>query len=234
MRFIGEFLSSSVHCSLRLVELDDRHRIAKHFGSPRVQVDNKELYETFKNASVWTADHIFTTLTLEQDGQSYQVEIEDQVQRKVHIEYSSRAGLKICLPRDSEAQEESYLSSFPRRLLGWIMTPPGASNTSKSLDAAAVSILKSVLNARRSSLSWLLKQEGIDDVEFEDDFRDDAEPDSALLAEPVRPSTPRTYLSSNPLETPESLDESSPEYLIQYTPASSTPSFGGPGDIYSL
>ncbi|KAH7361082.1 hypothetical protein BKA65DRAFT_494597 [Rhexocercosporidium sp. MPI-PUGE-AT-0058] len=210
------------------------YRIAKHFDSPRIQSANHNLYDTFRNTSLWTANRIFTTLELAQDGESHYFEVPDQNGGKVHIEDDLPIGLRIYVPRDARAQEISYLSALQRRLLGWIMTPPSSSTPSNCLNPAALSILKSVLIAHRFTLESSLEEEGIGIVDFEDDFEEEIDADSTFQARNLRPSTPTSNLHSL---SPDALESSSPsesgsETLIQHTPASSLSSSSNSGEVH--
>ncbi|KAK3936617.1 hypothetical protein QBC46DRAFT_461396 [Diplogelasinospora grovesii] len=153
-------------------------RVAVHFKSPRTQQDTESLYHLLRRSQTWETDGISSKLHLIMDGEF----ITAQVQHgEAHIHEDDRE-LKVYIPHDEETQDVSIQSTLQERLVQWIMTDP-QTRVPGDVDIAAVAVVKGLLNAKIDSVSRILANTGIIDVDIPDAELEE-ESSTALIGAP--------------------------------------------------
>jgi hypothetical protein len=134
--------------------------------------NNSSLYDLLRNAEVFETDGITSELHLSQKCDTGDAVFKFKVSRsELHIE-KDEAGLKVYVPRDPASQDVCYYHKLPIALTSWMMASRGT-QTSHQMNEAAVRIVNSVLNARKSALRRILESEGIMDVDYISDEDDE-------------------------------------------------------------
>lgn len=117
------------------------------------------LQDLLKSALVYETNGISSLLVLSQGGREVAVEIEKS---ELHIG-PNESPLQIYVPRDPRSQEFCFLSKLPPRLFDWMMTHPDTQIREK-IEPEAVLVVTKILNAKLSSVDWLLEEAGIIEV----------------------------------------------------------------------
>ncbi|KAI6760419.1 hypothetical protein HG530_009279 [Fusarium avenaceum] len=137
-------------------------RVAATFRSPRFQNDGLHLYKQLRNMAVKEVDEITSTLQINQSGHSHTATLSTA---REHIDDSAEDAVIIFVPRDRRAQEICFGSVLPRKFASWLMRHP----ISGKVDADLVTALTSVFASDRCGVDEILDDQGIIQVEFEDD-----------------------------------------------------------------
>ncbi|EXJ63403.1 uncharacterized protein A1O5_11452 [Cladophialophora psammophila CBS 110553] len=134
-------------------------RIAAHYNSPRVSENDRSLQDLFRNARVYETDGISSLLVLPQGGQELPVELE---RSELHIR-EDESGLRIYVPRNPRSQDFCYLSKLPPRLFEWMMTHFDT-QIRENIEPEGVLVVTKILNAKLSSVNWILEEAGIMEI----------------------------------------------------------------------
>ena len=103
-------------------------------------------------------DGIFSTWVLRQDENEYEHEVS---RGELHIEEKD-GSLKIYVPRDREMRDTCYFDALPRRILSWMMTPPGGPEVATSpMDEALVGV---ILSCSVSAVGKILERKGVPEI----------------------------------------------------------------------
>lgn len=170
------------------------------------------LKDLLESASVFETDGISSLLVLSQGGREVAVEIEKS---ELHIG-SDESHLQIYVPRDPRSQEFCFLSKLPPRLLDRMMTHP-VTQIREKIEPEAVLVITKILNAKLSSVNWILEEAGIIEVagsEAIDDQGAAAEQSDQDEAEEAEEEVQRVESSGE--DTP-SNSSSGPEVLLTTT-----------------
>lgn len=136
-------------------------RIAAKFQSPRYHADPQALYDLLRTAKMVEAEGISSRWAIHQDGQVYEHEVSTSY---LHIEEREEM-LKVYVPRDKGEWDNCFLDALPRRVLTWMMTPPGSAEvSSNSADDAAVNVVTVILNCDVSTTPSLLKVKSVPEI----------------------------------------------------------------------
>ncbi|OTA98084.1 hypothetical protein M426DRAFT_17772 [Hypoxylon sp. CI-4A] len=168
-------------------------RIAAHCKSPRFKEDGHELYDILYNSRTWEALGISTTLTVCINGQTVSEAVD-----KCEIHIDDTHGLEVYVPHNEVQRERSYLTTFPSRIMKWIMTDPAAvSSPPKTTDQSVERLIQTVLRTKPSQVDWYLSEVGVVEVnipalEKEHDDRSSNQPSFSFPFSPtvVEPTTP--------------------------------------------
>ena len=101
---------------------------------------------------------ISSSLSLEQDGTTHEIEIG---QSELHIDDTDT--LTIYVPSDRESQECCFKFDLPHRFASWMMTDP-TTGTQGKIEDGTVNVINSILNCLGSTTGRILEKEGIPDI----------------------------------------------------------------------
>ncbi|KAL7954137.1 hypothetical protein V8C34DRAFT_320194 [Trichoderma compactum] len=151
-------------------------RIAKHFNSPRWRTTEElhNLYSLLKQAKVFETDNISCVQIVQQGGQSYHHEIS---RSKFHLE-EGVSGLDIFVPREKKSRALCLARDLPARLFEWMTTSDSETKHCSGSDRSH-SLVKDILKEDSDIYNQILLEEGIVNVNVEDDDASDEE-DSVL------------------------------------------------------
>ncbi|KAH0527319.1 hypothetical protein TsFJ059_002332 [Trichoderma semiorbis] len=147
-------------------------RIAKHFNSPRWRTAEEihNLYYLLKQAKVFETDKISCVQVVQQGDRSYYHEIS---RSKFHLEESS-AGLDIFVPQEKKSRALCLARDLPSRLFEW-MTTSGSTKNPSSANDRKHSLVKDILKEDSDIYNQILLEEGIVDIDIEDEETFDEE-----------------------------------------------------------
>ncbi|KAL7793993.1 hypothetical protein V8C43DRAFT_280823 [Trichoderma afarasin] len=141
-------------------------RIAKHFNSPRWRTAEEihNLYYLLKQAKVFETDKISCVQVVQQGDRSYYHEIS---RSKFHLEESG-AGLDIFVPQEKKSRALCLARDLPSRLFEW-MTTSGSTKNPSSANDRNHSLVKDILKEDSDIYNQILLEEGIVDIDIEDE-----------------------------------------------------------------
>ncbi|KAL6793013.1 hypothetical protein J3E68DRAFT_451446 [Trichoderma sp. SZMC 28012] len=160
-RVLNHSLSHNIESRAR-----DLCRIAKHFNSPRWRTAEEihNLYYLLKQAKVFETDKISCVQVVQQGDRSYYHEIS---RSKFHLEESG-AGLDIFVPQEKKSRALCLARDLPSRLFEWMTTSGSAKNLSSANDRNH-SLVKDILKEDSDIYNQILLEEGIVDIDIEDE-----------------------------------------------------------------
>ncbi|KAK4452224.1 hypothetical protein QBC34DRAFT_457252 [Podospora aff. communis PSN243] len=162
-------------------------RVAKYFRSPKYSDNGQALYDLLRKSETCETDIILTQFTITIDNKTRTIQ---RSQGDVYL-YGGDGTLPLTvfIPQDERAQDICVQHSLPRELVKWFMADPKGKASQAVTSDKAVGVVKGLLNARLSSVASILTQEGIHEVDVEnEDVEDTAS--SPSRSRSTSPATP--------------------------------------------
>ncbi|KAL7941030.1 hypothetical protein V8C42DRAFT_335914 [Trichoderma barbatum] len=203
-RVLNLSLSSKINSRARAL-----CRVAKNYNSPRWRTPENiyDLYEILRQAKVFETDKISCVQIVQQGGIEYSHE---KSRSAFHLE-ESHSGLNIFVPQEKKSQAFCFARALPVRLFEWMTRIPSKFGSSSTNDRKH-SIVTDILTNNPDTYNDILEDEGIVNVDIEDEDQSDDDDAGSNLTGLARGEASdlndSTELSSN-MATP-STDISSP------------------------
>ncbi|CAH0043331.1 unnamed protein product [Clonostachys solani] len=131
--------------------------IASHFESPLAASSTQSLYSSLRKLRVYSAQDINTKLCIKQNEQEVQIPIGKGV---LHIDTSEHSDFKIFITADESTRDFCITSKLPHHFAASLLGCTTSEVTDKIL-----SVVSSVIHGRPKSMSLILQEKGIPELD---------------------------------------------------------------------